>query len=177
MGTIMRRLPRSILIVAVAALGTACQGETGPASVPGDAIDLIVSDVVSDVFDIDARVDRDVVADNPACVITLDQPTPTGGKEAEFVTVDVPAGENCTVSVHLVTVPAPGTTDMFEPLFAAVRPVGSTHQIVDTFSLNEGAKVFGAPPTHPAGIRLSGPVGSLQLNLASPIPDPFPSGG
>ena len=93
---------------------------------PG-AIDLVVSDVVSDVFDIDNRPpDHGVFSDNLACVVTLDQPPATGGKEAEFVMVDVPAGQSCTVEVHLVTVPSPGSAELFEPLFAAVRALGTS---------------------------------------------------
>lgn len=143
-----------------------------------EGIPLVVSDVVGADFDIDDRpILHGVFSDDLVnCNVRLSQPHPdneTPPKEPEFIDIDVAIGAECTIEVHIVTVENPGGgNNLFEP--TGTRIVGETAQgspvdIFDTYTLNEGVKVFDASDGANSGERIIGPVGSLQL---TPVPAP-----
>lgn len=140
-------------------------------------IPLVVSDVVGADFDIDERpIDHGVFSDSGDCVVRLSQPPNADNtpKEPEFIDIDVAVDAVCTVEVHVVTVENPGVgNNLFEP--TGTRVVGQTAQgspidIHDTYTLNEGVKVFDASDGANSGERLLGPVGTLQLTPIFPAP-------
>lgn len=144
-----------------------------------EGVPLIVSDVVGADFDLDGHVIFEgVEVTVGACTFDTSQPHPgndTPAKEPEFIDIQVPIGEECTVEVRVVTVENPGNHEpiLFEP--TGTRIVGETVEntpvdIYDTYTLNEGIKVFDASDGADSGERIIGPVGSLQLTPIFPDP-------
>lgn len=158
-------------------------------AISGNGLDgAVVSDVFGADFDLDPDgEDADNSAGVPdascadgtcdgwsssdaACVVTHTRPASAfkvdnqPAKQPEFILITLdgePAGGECTVTVWVKTVLNPGVGNvLYEP--TSCRVVGGTtnEPIFDTFTLNEGLKVFG-----PDGYRVSGPDGSLQLTM------------
>lgn len=158
----------------------------------GVTLDSVVNDVVPADFDMDPGAEagtfdafdpnndvctdldcNGVESDNPACTVALSQPPDNGNspKEPEFIDIsvnDLADGDSCTVTVYVMTVLNPGLgNDLFEPTSCRVKVQTVTvEEVIETFSLNEGVKVY--DPTTSPPERLLGPVGSLQLTCNFP---------
>lgn len=141
-------------------------------------IPLVVSDVVGADFDLTSHLVTDgvdVFEGNCTYVVST---TPNAGntpKAPEFIDIQVPFDEDfCEVDVHVVTVENPGDgNELFEPTgtrLVGLTAQGSPAEIFDTYTLNDGIKVFDASNGGDKGERITGPVGSLQLTPIFPAP-------
>jgi hypothetical protein len=111
-------------------------------------------------------------SDTASCVVTHTRPASafkvTGTvpqKQPEFILITLDglaSGESCTVTLWVMTDENPSDAhDLWEP--TSCRVVGGTtaEPIYNTFTLNEGLKIFDPA----SGWRESGPDGTLQLTL------------
>lgn len=159
-------------------------------SITADTDDLDgfkVFDVVPAEFDPDgdgedfdrATTGEDGIHTEGHCTATINPPDPDRKLDPHFIRIELGTatetfdkGETCEVTVWVKTSenPASGKGNkptQFEPTSCDVVMEGTTESdpdLFNTITLNEGVKVFDPTTAGPdSGLRLTGPVGSLQL--------------